>query len=93
MIYYASIESLIILKDIKNTCTFFYRIKQYIIKFDFFTVKKRHKLDVDNLYMWAKSLKHLDKTEVALKKVEEAIHLDSLDRKTMMVREEYIWMV
>lgn len=43
--------------------------------------------------MWVKFLKYLDKIEVVLKKVEEVIYLDSLDRKIMMVREEYIWMV
>lgn len=43
--------------------------------------------------MWVKFLKYLDKIEVVLKKVEEVIYLDSLDRKIMMVCEEYIWMV
>eukprot|EP00105_Crassostrea_gigas_P045281 XP_019929429.1 PREDICTED: helicase with zinc finger domain 2-like [Crassostrea gigas] len=36
--------------------------------------------------MWAKSLKHLGKTEVALKKIEQAIQLESSDRKTMLQR-------
>uniref|UniRef100_K1QW01 Uncharacterized protein n=1 Tax=Magallana gigas TaxID=29159 RepID=K1QW01_MAGGI len=44
--------------------------------------REGHELDIDNLYMWAKSLKHLGKTDVALKKIEEAIQLDSSDRKT-----------
>lgn len=44
-------------------------------------------MDVDNLYIWSKSLKHLQKTEVALKKIEEAIQLDSSERRTRMVRE------
>lgn len=41
-------------------------------------------LDVDSLYMWASSLKHLGKTDVALKKIEDAI--DNLRRNATMVR-------
>lgn len=41
-------------------------------------------LDVDSLYMWASSLKRLGKTDVALKKIEDAI--DNLRRNATMVR-------
>lgn len=45
-------------------------------------------LDVDSLYMWASSLKHLGKTDVALKKIEDAI--DNLRRNATMVRKNTI---
>lgn len=64
-------------------------INQYSIRFDPPADREGHELDVDNLYMWAKSLKHLGKTEVALKKIEEAIQLESSDRKTMMVSDKF----
>lgn len=41
-------------------------------------------LGVDSLYMWASSLKCLGKTDVALKKIEEAI--DNSKRYAGMVR-------
>lgn len=45
-------------------------------------------LDVDSLYMWASSLKCLGKTDVALKKIEEA--MDNLKRNVRMVRTNII---
>lgn len=45
-------------------------------------------LDVDSLYMWASSLKCLGKTDVALKKIEEA--MDNLKRNVRMVRNNII---
>lgn len=45
--------------------------------------------------MWAKSLKHLGKIEIALKKIEQAIQLESSDRQTMVCekycRNFFVW--
>lgn len=63
---------------------YFVPLAQLFFSLFFYPDRDGFDLDVDSLYMWALSLKCLGKTDVALKKIEEAI--DNSKRKAKMVR-------